>query len=220
MRFFQIISSKSTFVLATPTSDDRRTFFAPLFLEEMLKNRNFLFFVRRLAVTLRPVHRSASIQSSDRLGAQMKELNDGKRFKESLSLFDSREPSKATDLSINQALKASIHSGDFQRGLAIHKALSSRSLKCRHIQMSLVQLYSESFSSERRNCRCLLLVRIGDVSGAQRVFSSVPINQRTPFLYTAMLNGNCFSFALEISLLVQVSSGISDWKRHWLYARK
>ena len=132
---------------------DRQTFFASLFLEEMLRNRNFLFVVRRLAVTLQPVHRSPSIQSSDSLGVHMKQLNDGKRFKESLSLFDSREPSKATDLSINQALKACIHLSDFQRGLAIHKALSSRSLKCRHIQMSLVQLYSASFASFERDYR-------------------------------------------------------------------
>ena len=168
----------------------------------MWKKRNFLFVVNRLALTLRRVNRSVSFQSSDRLGVHMKQLNDAKRFKESLSLFDSREPSNTTDLSINQALKASIHSGDFQRGLAIHKELSSRSLMCRHIQMSLVQLYSQSFSSERIDCRCLLLVRIGDVPSAQRVFSAVQINQRTPFLYTAMLNGHCFSLSLEISVLV------------------
>ena len=66
----------------------------------------------------------------------MKQLNDAKHFKESLSLFTSREPTNTTDLSSNQALKACIHLDDFQRGMDIHKALPSLSLKCRHIQMS------------------------------------------------------------------------------------
>lgn len=109
----------------------------------MLRSGNFLFIINRFASTIRTVDRLSVFPSNDHLGTQMKQLNDAKRFRESLTLFDSHKSSNTTDLSINQALKASIHLNDFQRGLSIHKQLSSRSLKCRHIQMSLVQLYSE-----------------------------------------------------------------------------
>lgn len=115
----------------------------------MFRNGKLSFAISRLASTLREVERSVPFQSTDRLGVRMKQLNDAKRFKESLSLFDDRDRSKTSDLAINQALKASIHSGQFQRGLLIHKQLPSRSFNCRHIQMSLVQLYSESFLSFR-----------------------------------------------------------------------
>lgn len=131
----------------------------------MLKNRNILFTVNHLAVTLRTVAQNVLFQSTDSLGVHMKQLNDAKNFKEALSLFDSRKSSNTSDLSINQALKACIHLGNFQHGLAIHKSLTSRSLKCRHIQMSLVQLHSVSFSllmidnnsfgfSAHRRCSC------------------------------------------------------------------
>ena len=110
----------------------------------MLRSRNFLFIINHFAAsTVRNADRSIVFSSNDHLGTQMKQLNDAKRFKESLALFDSRKTSNMTDLSINQALKASIHLSDFQRGLAIHKQLSSRSLNCRYIRMSLIQLYSE-----------------------------------------------------------------------------
>nr|ACD54792.1 putative vegetative storage protein-like protein [Philodina roseola] len=154
----------------------------------MLRSGNFLLIINRFASTLRTVDRPPVFPSNDHLGTQMKRLNDAKRFKESLALFDLHKLSNTTDLSINLALKASIHLKDFQRGLTIHKQLSSRSLQCRYIRMSLVQLYSEfvHFISRRF---------------AQRVFSSVPIHQRTVFLYTAMLNGNYI-----VSLTVQYVS--------------
>ena len=156
------------------------------------------------------------MEPNDDLGAQMKQLNDTKQFKQSLSLFGTRKRklSDMTDLSINQALKACIHLRDFRRGLAIHESLPPRSLKCRQIQMSLVQLYSESFSSLETDRTLSFVVRIGDVTGAQRVFASIPSQQRTPFLYTAMLNGNFLSFSFRTSVLIQDSYGIIDWTRH------
>ena len=119
---------------------------------KMFRSGNFFFIISRFSSKLRTVDRSSVLPSNDHLGTQMKQLNDAKRFKESLALFDSRASSNTTDLSINQALKASIHLNDFQRGVAIHKQFSFRSLKCRYIQMSLIQLYSE-FISFTRNCR-------------------------------------------------------------------
>ena len=63
------------------------------------------------------------------------------------------------DLAINQALRACVHLRDYQSGSLIYKQLSSRSLKCRHIQTSLVQLFSEWFSSFSKKKRENLIIQ-------------------------------------------------------------
>ena len=87
--------------------------------------------------------RCNSIQTNVALGLRMKGLNEKKQFQNALSLFNAAKRNEVNDLAINQALQACIHLRDFQRGSFIYKQLSSRSLKCRHIQTSLVQLFSE-----------------------------------------------------------------------------
>ena len=106
-------------------------------------NRTSFITIRDLNLTLRSFVRTVSISSNVELGLQMKQLNDKKQFKSALSLFNKHNQREMNDLAINQALKSCLHLRDFQRGLSIYKQLSSPSLKCSHIQSSLVQLFGK-----------------------------------------------------------------------------
>lgn len=108
----------------------------------MIKRKSFVT-VSDLISTLRSYVRAVSIPSNVELALQMKELNNKKDFKSALSLFNMYKQCEMNDLAINQALQACVDLRDFRRGSSIYKQLSSRSLKWRHIQTSLVQLVSE-----------------------------------------------------------------------------
>ena len=115
-------------------------------LFKMMIKRKCFFIVDCLISSQRNFARSVSIESNVSLGIQMKKLNDKKQFKSALSLFNAQKQCEMSDLAINQALRACIYLRDFQHGSSIYEQLSPRSLKCHHIQTSLVQLYGELFS--------------------------------------------------------------------------
>ena len=108
----------------------------------MIKKISFSQF-GRLIFTVKNFIRYNSIQTNAALGLRIKELNEKKQFENALSLFYTGKQDEMGDLAINQALQACVHLRNFQRGSIIYKQLSSRSLKCHHIQTSLVQLFSE-----------------------------------------------------------------------------
>jgi hypothetical protein len=150
-------------------------------------------------------HRSVSTQSNIDLGLQMKQFNEKKQYKRTLSLLDANKQNEMSNFAINQALQACIHLRDFDRGWSIYEQLSSHSLNCRYIQTSLVQLHSKFLStfSRKRRTYLTVLARRGDVTLAQRIVSSVPPEQRTPSLYTAMINGiRYFSFHSRLHVIV------------------
>ncbi len=91
------------------------------------------------------IQRLSTNQSNIGLDNQMKLLNDKKQFKECLDLFDKykeKHKQQFSSLAITQLLKACVHSGDFERGAAIHNLVSSRLKTDFHILTSLIHFYS------------------------------------------------------------------------------
>jgi len=75
----------------------------------------------------------------------MKKLNDRKQFKKALDLFyeyEKKNIGMLSDLAINQALKASTNTTDFQGGSDIYYRYSSRIEKNCFTLASLIHLYS------------------------------------------------------------------------------
>ncbi len=88
----------------------------------------------------------STIQSNISLGHQMQLFNKQKQFQKSLSLFDKykeKNIQQLSILSITQALKACAEIRDFQRGLNIHKFISSRINNDSYILSSLIHFYSK-----------------------------------------------------------------------------
>ncbi len=92
--------------------------------------------------------RSLNIQSDRDLSTRMKFLNDSKKFKQALELFDKYEKNNNgtfSNLTITQALKASAQIGDFQRGKTLHHLISSRLQTDSYLLASLIHFYSKFF---------------------------------------------------------------------------
>jgi hypothetical protein len=87
-----------------------------------------------------------SMRPDTALGAQMKLLNEKKQFKKALELFEKYQNKSIETLSsftITQALKACAQMRDLERGLTIHRLISSRIKNDSYILTSLVHLYSK-----------------------------------------------------------------------------
>ena len=92
------------------------------------------------------VKRSIDIQRNNHLGYQMKLLNDQKRYKETLKLFDrytTQDIQPLSSLIFTQALKACSQLGDAQRGLNIDHLIPSHLKDDTYILSSLIHLYSK-----------------------------------------------------------------------------
>ena len=77
------------------------------------------------------------------LGDQIKKLNDLKQFKNAIALFDKHDRSRQSNpIAMNQALRACIELGDFQKGKDIHRQLSPYLMKNSFVRTSLIRLYS------------------------------------------------------------------------------
>jgi DNA repair exonuclease SbcCD ATPase subunit len=121
--------------------NERREDRSSMWRSSLNECRRSLIFVRNCRL---------SCQSEIALGNEMKRLNEKKHFEKVLSLFDTyrQDHAKALpSLIITQALKASTHIGDLQRGIAIDQLLSSGKHEDSYISASLIHLYSKSINS-------------------------------------------------------------------------
>ena len=75
----------------------------------------------------------------------MKQLISSKQYEKALELFD-KKSERHNDFDLNMALKACAKLRDYQRGINVHRQISSRSLLNPFIQVSLIHFYSEFFS--------------------------------------------------------------------------
>ncbi|CAF4190563.1 unnamed protein product, partial [Rotaria sordida] len=83
-------------------------------------------------------------QSDGDVGTKIKLFNDKKQFKKTLELFDKYKENDIKNLSsfiITQALKACAQVRDLQRGMIIHRLISSRIKTDCYISTSLIHLY-------------------------------------------------------------------------------
>lgn len=99
----------------------------------------------RLSSLLVFVKRSIITQPNIDLGNQMKLSNDKKQFKKVLELFDKYKKNnneKFSSLIMTQTLKACSHLEDLQRGLDIHRLISSHIKHDFYICASLIHLFS------------------------------------------------------------------------------
>lgn len=104
-----------------------------------------LCFVSELQLEMQ-IYRSVTYMSSIAIANRMKIFNQQKAFEKTLELFESNKNNPSVPLSsamISQALKACTHTRDFQRGIEIHRFVSSRVKDNPYITASLVHLYSE-----------------------------------------------------------------------------
>ncbi|CAF2899094.1 unnamed protein product [Rotaria sp. Silwood2] len=79
------------------------------------------------------------------VGAQIKSFNAKKQFKKTLELFDKHKENDVENLSsfiITQALKACAEVHDLQRGLIIHRLISTRITTDCYLSASLIHLYT------------------------------------------------------------------------------
>ncbi|CAF1097661.1 unnamed protein product [Rotaria sordida] len=121
------------------------------------------------------VKRFVALKSDRELDAQIKSFNDKKHFKKTLELFDKYKENDVKNLSsfvINQALKACTEMRDLQRGMIIHRLISSRIKTDSYITGSLIHLY----------------MQCGDVLRAQSIFDMS--KNKTIVMYGAMMKGN------------------------------
>ncbi|CAF1205633.1 unnamed protein product [Rotaria sordida] len=120
------------------------------------------------------VKRFVALKSDRELDAQIKSFNDKKQFKKTLELFDKYKENDVKNLSsfvINQALKACTEMRDLQRGMIIHRLISSRIKTDSYITGSLIHLY----------------MQCGDVLRAQSIFDMS--KNKTIVMYGAMMKG-------------------------------
>ena len=95
-------------------------------------------------------HESADVSSSSlEFNSTIKQLIASRQYKQALNFFD-RQSTLATDVTLSLALKASAELADEQRGLRIHRQLSSSSLHKAYIQTSLIHFYSQCSSLSSR----------------------------------------------------------------------
>ena len=101
---------------------------------------NTLFKYRLISVTIfTRLH--STVKSDVDLNIQMKLLNNRKKFRKALGLFDKHKEDNANKLSssaITQALKACAQTCDLEHGSAIHKLISSRINNDNYIWTSLI----------------------------------------------------------------------------------
>ena len=76
------------------------------------------------------------------MNIKMKKLINARQYKDALDVFDCQSQ-RSDDVSLNLALKACTKLSNNERGIEIHKKLSSKSLQNRFIQASLVNFYSK-----------------------------------------------------------------------------
>ncbi|CAF1150597.1 unnamed protein product [Didymodactylos carnosus] len=100
----------------------------------------------------------------------MKKLIQCRQYKEVLDLFD-RQSQVSTDATHTLALKACAKLRDRERGIRIHRQLSSQALQDPFIQTSLIHFYMQ--------CH--------DIDHAQQIFSA--IGRKTIFMYGALFKG-------------------------------
>ena len=101
------------------------------------------------------------------LDMQMKQLNDKKKYREAIELFESslQQNKSSTKLLFDQALRACIELKDFQRGIEIESKISSNWMQNLFIRNRLIRLHSwlslfknlillilNNFSSEMWKC--------------------------------------------------------------------
>ncbi|CAF3518869.1 unnamed protein product [Adineta steineri] len=128
----------------------------------------------RLAFLITFIRRSMIIRSDYDLGVKMKLLNDNKQFEKALLLFDKHKKTELqsfSSLMITQALKASAHLRDLQRGTSIHYLISSRINNDSYILASLIHFYI--------NC--------GNMKTAQSLFDTAA--KKSLSMYAAMMKG-------------------------------
>ncbi|CAF1187622.1 unnamed protein product [Rotaria sordida] len=128
----------------------------------------------RLIFLTSGIKRSVIIPSDFDLCTQMKLLNDKKKFKEALELFDKYKENNNKTLSsytITQALKASARIRDLQRGSTIHQFISSDMKDNSYILVSLIHLY----------------MQCSEVTRAQSLFDTA--SEKSLHTYGAMMKG-------------------------------
>ena len=78
------------------------------------------------------------------LDVQMKQLNDKKRYRQAMDLFESKHRAKQTSSSLllDQALRASIELREFQRAIEIEREISASQLQSPFIRNRLIRLHS------------------------------------------------------------------------------
>lgn len=97
--------------------------------------------------------------TSIRLDTRMKQLNDQKKYRQAMALFDAlpqeKQPSTTT-LAVDQAIRACLELNDLQRGVAISEKLSPTLMKNIFVQSRLIRLHSSSLLFSR-NVQSLIL---------------------------------------------------------------
>ncbi|CAF1100411.1 unnamed protein product [Didymodactylos carnosus] len=128
--------------------------------------------IRRLFNIDQTKYRYFSIISSSpiKLNATMKKLIESRQYKEVLDLFD-RQSQVFTDSTLTLALKACAKLCDRERGIRIHRQLSSQALRDSFTQTSLIHFYMQ--------CH--------DIDHAHQIFSA--IDRKTIFMYSAIFKG-------------------------------
>ena len=105
----------------------------------------FKFINKHSTPVISALKRSASFESDSTIANRMKRLNEERKFKETLKLFDiykEKHPRLLSGSIVTQALKACTKNGDLQRGMDIHHLVSSRDKTDLYILSSLIHFYS------------------------------------------------------------------------------
>ena len=137
-----------------------------------------------------PISRSISSTATP-LESTMKKLTDSRQYQKVLDLFGQQSSIPTTSTALTLALKACTKLHDRERGIEIHRQLSTRSLEDPYVQTSLIHFYSKhSFLRDRALPRYFrsLLVQSRDVDRAEKIFSI--IDDKTIFMYGAMFKGS------------------------------
>lgn len=129
---------------------------------------------------------TSTTSSSPKLSATMKTLVDSGSYREALQLFY-KSPHVQNDPSVTLALKCAMKLQDYQSGMKIHRQLSSKSLKNPWVQSTLIHFYSKWAHARDDNTSRYFLVQCRDITGAEKVFSSVQSNNL--HAYGALLKG-------------------------------
>ena len=102
------------------------------------------------------------VSMSVRSDTRMKQLNDQKKYRQAMAVFDAlsleKQPSTTT-LSVDQAIRACLELDDLQRGVAIGEKLSPTLMSNIFVQSRLIRLHSLSFLLSR-NVRSLIVAGV------------------------------------------------------------
>ena len=87
--------------------------------------------------------KSSTATTTTALESTMKKLTESRHYQQVLDLFGQQSPIPTTSTALTLALKACTKRRDWERGIRLHRELSTQSLRDPYVQTALIHFYSK-----------------------------------------------------------------------------